>query len=136
MTEEKIIEELKKLAQLMERMGDLHKATVLNNALELIKQLQHKHALAVAEREANVKGFTEELAKAKTEGVCEMIDEMTDTLRGEIDTEDNLGRDAWENGDTVGKHIHEYAENKLENLQIALSLYKNIYKERADNGGS
>ena len=31
------------------------------------EQLQHKYALAVAEREANVKGFTEELAKANAE---------------------------------------------------------------------
>ena len=43
MTEEKIIEELKKLSQLMERMGDLHKATILYNALELIDNLKSEH---------------------------------------------------------------------------------------------
>lgn len=32
-----------------------------------LEQLQHKYDLAVAEREANVKGFTEELEKAKTD---------------------------------------------------------------------
>ena len=31
------------------------------------EQLKHKYELAVAERETNVKGFTEELAKAKSE---------------------------------------------------------------------
>lgn len=41
-----------------------------------VEQLQHKCDLAVAEREANVKGFAEELSKAKSEVASEVIDEF------------------------------------------------------------
>lgn len=39
----------------------------LEGAYERIDELIHKYDLAVAEREANVKGFTEELTKARDE---------------------------------------------------------------------
>ena len=41
-----------------------------------VEQLNHKYELAVAEREANVKGFTEELAKAKSKIAREIFEEI------------------------------------------------------------
>lgn len=39
-------------------------------------QLKHKYELAVAEREANVKGFTEQLSKVKTEVAKEIFSDL------------------------------------------------------------
>lgn len=41
-----------------------------------VEQLQLKYGLAVAEREANVKGFTEQLAKAKADTAREIFAEI------------------------------------------------------------
>lgn len=46
-----------------------------------LEQLQHKYDLAVAEREANVKGFTEDLAKAKTDTAREIFAEILRIIR-------------------------------------------------------
>jgi hypothetical protein len=43
-----------------------------------VEHLRHKYDLAVAEREANVKGFTEELSKAKAEVAREIFEEIED----------------------------------------------------------
>lgn len=47
----------------------------------VFEQLQNKYALAVAEREANVKGFTEDLAKAKTDTAREIFAEILRIIR-------------------------------------------------------
>lgn len=47
----------------------------------VFEQLQHKYELAVAEREANVKGFTEDLAKAKTDTAREIFAEILRIIR-------------------------------------------------------
>lgn len=44
------------------------------------EQLQRKYDLAVAEREANVKGFTEDLAKAKTDTAREIFAEIDNSI--------------------------------------------------------
>ena len=43
-----------------------------------IEQLNHKYALAVAEREANVKGFTEQLKTIKAEAITEFEQKVFD----------------------------------------------------------
>ena len=54
-----------------------------------VEQLRHKYDLAVAEREANVNGFTEELSKAKAEVAREIFDDINairkEYLSGDID---------------------------------------------------
>ena len=67
--------------------------------------------------------------RKQSEVAREIIDDILEALQGEIDTEDKLGRIAWDESDTVSYHIHQYAEEKLDTLKIALSLYKNKYKE-------
>ncbi len=65
----------------------------------------------------------------KSEVAEKIIDDILEAVQGEIDTEDNLGRNAWNEGDTVEYHIHQYAEDKLDTFKIALSLYKKKYTE-------
>ena len=43
------------------------------------KELNHKYALAVAEREANVKGFTEQLSKIRAEAITEFAERLKAT---------------------------------------------------------
>lgn len=54
-----------------------------------VEQLQHKYELAVAEREANVKGFTEAIGRIKTVVAAEIfaeIDSITkEFISGDID---------------------------------------------------
>lgn len=45
-----------------------------------VEQLNHKYDLAVAEREANVKGFTDDLAKVKAEVAREIFNEFEEYL--------------------------------------------------------
>lgn len=93
-----------------------------------IERLQHildSYALQYG----TVKDQHEVIDKAKTDVAREIFEEIFEALQGEIDEEDKLGRNAWEIGDTAGYHIHQYAEEKLDTLQIALSLYKKKYTE-------
>ncbi len=68
----------------------------------------------------------------KSEVACEIIDEILEGLQYEIDTEDKRGRSAWDEGDTVGHHIHQYAEEKLDTLKTVLSIYKKKYTETGE----
>lgn len=63
----------------------------------------------------------------KAEAAREIIDDILEALQGESDLENTRGREDWEKGDTEGYHIHQYAEDKLDALVIALSLYKKKY---------
>ncbi len=49
------------------------------------EQLQHKYDLAVAEREANVKGFTEELSRSKAEAIKEFAERVEALVRKRAD---------------------------------------------------
>ena len=68
----------------------------------------------------------------KSEVAREIFAEIEEALQYEIDLEDKNGRNAWGEGDTIGFHIHEYAEDKLDTLKIALSLLKKKYTEGND----
>lgn len=70
----------------------------------------------------------------KSETASEIIDEIIDALQGEKDQEEKLGSSAWGESDTVGWHIHQYAEEKLDTLIIALSLYKREYTQEQNIG--
>lgn len=70
----------------------------------------------------------------KSETASEIIDEIIDALQGEKDQEEKLGSNAWGESDTVGWHIHQYAEEKLDTLIIALSLYKREYTQEQNIG--
>ena len=63
----------------------------------------------------------------KSEVAREIFAEIEEALQYEKDLEDKNGRDAWDKGDTVGFHIHDYAEDKLETILVALSLFKKKY---------
>ena len=65
----------------------------------------------------------------KSEVAREIFAEIEEALQYEKDLEDKNGRDAWDKGDTVGFHIHDYAEDKLETILVALSLFKKKYTE-------
>lgn len=65
----------------------------------------------------------------KSEVAREIFAEIEEGLQYEIDLEDKNGRNAWGEGDTIGFHIHDYAEDKLDTLKIALSLLKKKYTE-------
>ena len=65
----------------------------------------------------------------KSEVARDIFAEIEEALQYEKDLEDKNGRNAWGNGDTVGFHIHNYAEDKLDTLLIALSLLKKKYTE-------
>ena len=77
-----------------------------------------------------------ELQKSKTEVARELFDEIIDALRGEIDEEDKRGRAAWDVGDTTGYQIHQYAEEKLETIVLALQIYKKHTEEKNDDEGT
>ena len=64
----------------------------------------------------------------------EIIDEIIDALQGEKDAEEKLGGNAWDTSDTVGYHIHQYAEEKLDTIIIALALYKREYTQDQNIG--
>lgn len=66
-----------------------------------VEELQHKYELAVAEREANVKGFAEELLKLKTEVAREIIDDLAN--KGLLNIE------AW----AIEEFKKKYTEEKL-----------------------
>lgn len=66
-------------------------------------------------------------------GAIQLIDEMLEGLQLVIDQEDTLGRNAWDEGDTAGYHIHQYAEERLETIKTALLLWK-ATKRKEDEG--
>ena len=71
----------------------------------------------------------DEIRDAKAEVAREIFEEILEGLQYEIDAEDKHGRNAWAQGDVSGFQTHEYAEDKLETLQLALSLLKKKYTE-------
>ena len=71
----------------------------------------------------------------KSEVARKIFAEIEEGLQYEIDLEDKNGRNAWGEGDTIGFQIHEYAEDKLDTLQIALSLLKKKYGVTDTNVG-
>ena len=68
-----------------------------------------------------------QLQNARQEVAKQIFEELIEALQGEIDAEDKQSRNAWEQSDIEGYHIHEYAEDKLDTFKIALSLYKKKY---------
>ena len=68
----------------------------------------------------------------KSELARKIFAEIEEALQYEKDLEDKNGRDAWDKGDTVGFHIHDYAEDKLETILVALSLFKKKYTEEKE----
>jgi hypothetical protein len=66
--------------------------------------------------------------------VSEIVDGISEALQEELNLEDSRGRECYEKGDMEGYHIHQYAEEKLETLVIALSLYKVQYMKGETNG--
>ena len=63
----------------------------------------------------------------------EIFAEIDEALQYEIDIEDTRGRNAWAQGDVSGFQTHEYAEDKLDTIKIALSLFKKKYTEGAQD---
>lgn len=61
--------------------------------------------------------------------IAEIFGEIEEGLKYEIDLEDKYGRNAWGEGDVSGFQTHEYTEDKLDTLLIALSLLKKKYSE-------
>ena len=49
---------------------------LINRQKAEMEQLRHNYALAVAEREANVKGFTEQLSKVRAEAITEFAERL------------------------------------------------------------
>lgn len=72
--------------------------------------------------------------RKQSETASEIIDEIIDALQGEKDAEEKLVSNAWDASDTVGYHIHQYAEEKLDTLIIALSIYKREYTQEQNIG--
>ena len=80
---------LERYDDLCEKHGDYdHYTTGYGDAIDAIENApaadvvpKRKYDLAVAEREANVKGFTEELAKAKTEVAREIFEEIEEGIK-------------------------------------------------------
>lgn len=96
---------------------------------ELIKALQYDRDQYRKGFEDGCKGATDRI---KAEVAREIIDELLEGLQYEIDLEDKHGRSAWAIGDVAGFQIHEYAEDKLETLHVALSLFKKKYTEEPE----
>ena len=69
----------------------------------------------------------------KSEVAREIFAEIDEALQYEIDIEDTRGRNAWAQGDVSGFQTHEYAEDKLDTIKIALSLFKKKYTEGAQD---
>lgn len=69
-----------------------------------VEQLQLKYGLAVAEREANVKGFTEQLAKAKADTAREIF--------AEIDNSIGIGHDILDVFDILDELKKKYTEGE------------------------
>lgn len=85
----------------------------LEGACERIDELIHKYDLAVAEREANVKGFTEELTKARSE-VARGIFEEIESLLAIYTYEDECG---WYISTGVTDEFAEIKKKYLEETQ-------------------
>lgn len=69
------------------------------------------------------------LANAKSEVAREIFGEFEEALQYEIDLEDKNGRNAWGQGDVRTFQTHQYTEDKLETILVALSLFKKKYTE-------
>ena len=80
---------------------------------------EYRHAAALYK-----KGYREPSKVA-----LEIIDEILEGLQGEKDQEETLYNNAFEECDVEGVKIHQYAEEKLDTLIIALSIYKKKYTE-------
>ena len=78
------------------------------------------------------KEFIEKDYRRALDVAREIIDDILEALQGEIDAEDKLETTAWNESDTVGYHIHQYAEDKLDTLKIAFSLYKKKYESEGE----
>ena len=74
------------------------------------KEIQHKYELAVAEREANIKGFTEALEKAKIDAVIKFSWKLEQLLCHTYRSEFSLDNEEAEN--KVKKAI-AYLEEKI-----------------------
>lgn len=87
-----------------------------------------------AERAARerIQDVNDKIQKARIEVASEIFEEIDEALQHEIDLEDKYGRNAWGQGDVSGFQTHAYAEDKLDTLQIALSLLKKKYTEKND----
>lgn len=72
--------------------------------------------------------------KGASDTAKEILDELLDAVQSEREAEDKLGRRAWEESDTVGYHIHQYAEEKLGTFETALSIFKNLYLKKITGG--
>lgn len=53
-----------------------HALDLINRQKEEIEQLNHKYELAVAEREANVKGFADALSRLKAEAIKKFAEKL------------------------------------------------------------
>ena len=93
---------------------------------ELSKEVADLQDALKCEKETNAHLCGEYLS-AKTEVAREIFNEILDGLQYEIDIEDKQGRAAWENGDTTAHQIHQYAEEKLETISLAISVFAKIH---------
>lgn len=85
------------------------------------EQLQHKYALAVAEREANVKGFTENLASAKTDAAREIFAKIEriigDSRVGEYSKEFGFSVRSYYNGAMIVQELDKLKKKYTEGEQ-------------------
>lgn len=111
------------LADLVDVFADIPTADVVPKSE--VEALKEKLDATIAGQETLQKA----LVNAKGEVARKIFEGIDEALQYAIDLEDKYGRYAWEQSDMSGFHIHEYAEDKLETIKIALSLFKKQYTE-------
>lgn len=103
---------LERYNELCEKYGDWdHYATGYGDAIDAIEKApeadvvpKSKYDLAVSEREANVKGFTEELAKAKSE-VERLYYNLQAVLEERAETKQEIAREIFEEIEKHGRKM-------------------------------
>lgn len=82
-------------SEFLDLINDADEADVVPRAK--YEELQHKYELAVAEREANVKGFAEDIAKAKSEVAKKICCEIEEEIIAALESNYRALKE-WDNG--------------------------------------